>query len=103
MEAAIIRECKTLIGRSPATRVGLATATLPALKEHYAALMASNHETPIDWPYVLQKLYIHACLKGRSDVADWLASLFDALDPISRIAYRHTLAYGRALLQRAGR
>jgi hypothetical protein len=90
MEAAIIRGCKPLI----------ATAPLPILQEHYAALMPSNQGAAVDWPYILQKLYIHACLKGRRDVATWLASLFDALDPISRIAYRHTLAYGRALLQR---
>jgi hypothetical protein len=90
MEAAIIRDCKPLI----------ATAPLPTLQEHYAALISREDAAHIDWPYVLQKLYIHACLKGRRDVATWLASLFDALDPISRIAYRHTLAYGRVLLSR---
>jgi len=93
MEAEIIRECKPLIGSSP----------LSALQDHYATLMARDGSANVDWPYVLQKLYIHACLKGRRDVADWLTTLFDALDPISRIAYRHTLAYGRALLQRTGK
>jgi hypothetical protein len=86
MEAAIIRDCKPLIGHSPSTRSGLVTAPLPTLQEHYAALMSREDAAHIDWPYVLQKLYIHACLKGRRDVATWLASLFDALDPISRIA-----------------
>ena len=90
MEAEIIRECKPLIVAAP----------LPALQDHYATLLSRDAAALVDWPYVLQKLYIHACLKGRHDVAAWLASLFDTLDPISRIAYRHTLAYGRALLQR---
>lgn len=93
MEAEVIRECKPLI----------VAASLSALQDHYATLMARGESANVDWPYVLQKLYIHACLKGRREVADWLGSLFDALDPISRIAYRHTLAYGRALLQRAGK
>lgn len=90
MEAEIIRDCKPLIVAAP----------LPSIKEHYAALISREDAAHIDWPYILQKLYIHACLKGRREAAAWLASLFDALDPISRIAYRHTLAYGRALLQR---
>lgn len=59
-----------------------------------------SDDVDVDYPYILQKIYIHACLKKKTDMATWLESMFEDLDPISKIAYRHTLTYGRTLLRR---
>lgn len=53
-----------------------------------------------DWAYVLQKCYLHACLKKKPQIASWLEGLFSLFDPIQQIAYRQTFAYGRILLQK---
>ena len=59
-----------------------------------------HEDDDVDWPYILQKTYLHACLKKRRDMVDWLGSLFEQMDPINRIAYRHTLNYGKVLINR---
>ncbi len=93
LEDQIIRECKEFIERS----------TLSSLQEYYADLQTydwSEHP-PIDWPYILQKVYIHACLKKKPEIAAWFELLFQtAVDPINRIAYNQTFAYGRYLLRK---
>jgi hypothetical protein len=54
----------------------------------------------VDWAF--QKLYLHACLKGRREIAEWLEkSVFPTLDPIVQIALRQGFAYGRHLLRKA--
>jgi hypothetical protein len=56
-------------------------------------------QEPIDWVYLFQKVYLHACLRGRDDVASWLQeACFPLLDGIQQIAVRHIFAYGRHLL-----
>jgi hypothetical protein len=54
----------------------------------------------VDWAF--QKLYLHACLKGRREIAEWLeTSVFPTMDPIAQIALRQGFAYGRHLLRKA--
>ncbi len=76
------------------------TNNLDGLKEYVAELQ--EHETPLDWPYLFQKVYLHACLKGAESIAEWMkATLYPMLDPIQQIALRQVFPYGRVLLQRA--
>jgi hypothetical protein len=90
MEAGPIRDCKALIEHG----------TLQALQDYYAEMLVSEDAHLVDWPFVLQKIYIHACLKKKRDIATWLESKFGDLDPISFIAYRQTIAYGKHLLKK---
>jgi hypothetical protein len=91
MEAAIIHDCKELIERQPINTV----------KAHYTLLMETDFDKQPDWPYILQKVYIHACLKKKTEIAAWLTTLFETeIDPINRIAYRQMFAYGRHLLSK---
>ena len=54
----------------------------------------------VDWAF--QKLYLHACLKGRREIAEWLEKVvFPTLDPIVQIALRQGFAYGRHLLRKS--
>jgi hypothetical protein len=55
-----------------------------------------------DWPFIFQKVYLHACLKGRQEIADWLhKAMYPMMDPIQQIALRQIFSYGRHLLSKA--
>jgi hypothetical protein len=54
--------------------------------------------TDIPWEYIFGKVYIHACLKKRKEIVDFLLEKFKELDPIQQIAIRQVFAYGRYLL-----
>lgn len=54
-----------------------------------------------NWTWLLQKAYLHACLRKRVAIATWLEGLFHTLlNPMEQIAYRHILNYGRTLLRK---
>jgi len=58
-------------------------------------------ELDLDWPSVFQKVYLHACLKGRKEIASWLQdTVFPTMDPIQQIGLRQVFPYGRHLLKR---
>ncbi len=91
MEQPIIRDCKALIEHS----------TLQALQTFFDEVQQEEDAHLVDWPYVWQKVYLHACLKKNRDMAEWLEVKFKDLDPIQAIAYRHTLNYGHHLLRKS--
>ena len=52
---------------------------------------------PMD--YIIQKIYIHACLRKRREIAEWILSEAEKhLDPIQWFAIRQMRSYGRYLL-----
>ncbi len=89
MEDALVKEGKTMINE------GCLAEDLQAMFAHYKEELEN-----VDWPYVLQKIYIHACLKKKADLAAWLQDQFQYVDAINQIAYRQTFAYGKYLLQK---
>jgi hypothetical protein len=90
MEQPVIRDCKALIEHS----------SLQALQTFFGEVQQEEDAHLVDWPYVWQKVYLHACLKKKHDIATWLEARFKDLDPIACMAYRHTLNYGRYLLRK---
>ncbi len=71
---------------------------LQGLQHAFKELEASD-VGDVDWPWIFQKVYLHASLKGQRDIAEWLeTSVFPTLDPIVQIALRQGFAYGRHLL-----
>ena len=59
----------------------------------------SNTEYKLAYEYIFQQVYIHACLKKKRDIAEWLqTTLFPRLDPIQQIGLRQVFPYGRYLL-----
>ncbi len=71
---------------------------LQGLQHAFNDLQASD-VGDVDWPWIFQKVYLHASLKGQRDIAEWLeTSVFPTLDPIAQIALRQSFAYGRHLL-----
>ncbi len=90
MEQYIITEIKEFINRG----------YLDGLKELWSELQSIEFERIIAWDYIFQKVYIHACLKQQNDIAIWLESLFSMFNEIQQIAIRHTLNYGKYLLNK---
>jgi hypothetical protein len=79
-----LKDCKTLIDKD----------NLEGLQEYYE----DHKDESFAWEYILQKLYLHACLKKKPRIVDWLTSLYMSLDPIQQIALRQMFSYGRYLL-----
>jgi hypothetical protein len=76
---------------------------LPSLQEQIHELF-ENTALPRepDWPFIFHKVYLHACLKGKHEIANWLTSaMYPLMDPIQQIALRQIYSYGRLLLSKA--
>lgn len=79
-----IKHCKTLIDEG----------NLDELQEVFQDVQEENYA----WEYVYQKLYLHACLKKKVAIVEWMASLFPMFDPIQQIGIRQMFSYGKYLL-----
>lgn len=79
-----LRFCKELIEKD----------NLEGLQEFYSEM--ADEEYP--WEYIYQKLYLHACLKKKHRIVEWMNSMFEHFDPIQKIALRQMFSYGRYLL-----
>lgn len=79
-----LKDCKTLIEKE----------NLEGLQEFYAENASENYP----WEYIYQKLYLHACLKKKHKIVEWLNCMFEQFDPIQKIALRQMFSYGRYLL-----
>jgi hypothetical protein len=90
METSLLHECKEYINANK----------FEEFKEFYKELTESEFETQPDWANLYQKVYLHACLKKRAEIAEWLESLFTQFPPITQIAYRQMFFYGHVLLRR---
>ena len=81
---AFIQECKHMIDEENLDE-------LQSLYEEY------KYE-PYAWDYAFQKIYLHACLKKKKPITEWLQTLFPSFDPIQQMALRQMFSYGRYLL-----
>ena len=88
-ERSLLQTCKEFINANK----------LAELQEFYAGLHDYEFTPAPDWPNLYQKIYLHACLKKRHEIANWLTTLFSRFDPITQIAFRHVFSYGRHLLK----
>ena len=91
VEQSIVNDVKKIIERG----------SIEEMKEFWLSITTEyEFDQPIDFPWIMQKVFIHACLHGKKDIAEWLRSIFDGMDEISKIAYKHTINYGDALLRK---
>jgi hypothetical protein len=90
MDNEIIRDCKKYVEEN----------NLDYLKEYLQNILQDDREH--DYPVIFQKIYLHACLKGKRDVAEWLTnSVYPIMEPIQKIALRQVFSYGNHLLKQA--
>ncbi len=75
---------------------------LEEIQTQVCALIDTELPHEPDWPFIFQKVYLHACLKGRRQIAEWLqTAMYPLMDPIQQIALRQVFSYGRHLLSKA--
>ena len=72
---------------------------LDACKEQVAQLRVEYEDVP--WDYMFQKVYLHACLKKKVNIVEWLLEVYKELEPVDQIALRTVFPYGRALLRKS--
>lgn len=59
----------------------------------------NEYKLPIEYMY--QQIYLHACLKKKKYIAEWLVSIFTFIfDDIQRIGLRQMFSYGNYLLNK---
>jgi hypothetical protein len=90
--ASRIQDLKTLI----------ALNNLEGVKHYINELLLNddcNGEELMDPAYIFQKVYLHACLLKRHEIATYLEKeCFPLLPEIQQIAIRQCFSYGRVLL-----
>jgi hypothetical protein len=86
----IVQECKKYIEEN----------NLDCLQEIYKSItLDSDQFQNLDWPVIFHKLYLHACLKRKREVAEWFEkTLYPKMDPIQQIALKQIFPYGKHLL-----
>ena len=95
MEAQIIHQAKQNITKQ--------YSDLHLLQTLFVEAQEELQHNQIDWAYIFQKVYVHACLHGHRETAKWLRATFEEkADPISKLAYRQTYAYANVLLRKKG-
>jgi hypothetical protein len=74
---------------------------LQEIQHIWETLQESEFDEHPDWVFLFQKIYLHACLKKHSSIAEWLQTcVFPRMDPIQQIALRQVFSYGRYLLHK---
>ncbi len=74
---------------------------LVGLHEYFAMVLTGELDSAADWDYLFQKVYLHACLKKKNVIAEWLEKeVFPQLPPIQAMAIRQVFPYGRYLLKK---
>ena len=62
MDMDIVKTCKSFIE----------TNDVQGIQTYYRELLWTDFPQEPDWPYIFHKVYLHACLKGREDISNWL-------------------------------
>jgi hypothetical protein len=74
---------------------------LVGLQEYFQCALNGELDSDTEWDYLFQKLYLHACLKKKVVIAEWLEKeVFPQLPPIQAMAIRQVFPYGKFLLRR---
>lgn len=79
---------------------------LEGVQQMYLEILNTEYPSGLepDIPYLFHRLYLHSCLKGQGDIAQWLiGALYNNMDPIHQIALRQIFPYGKLLLSRVRR
>lgn len=94
MDRQILEECKDLIETDQLEELQTYIYQWTQSKD-----IIQEYRLPIEYMY--QQIYLHACLKKKKVIADWLESIFTLIfDDIQRIGLRQMFSYGNYLLNK---
>ncbi len=76
-------------------------SAIASLRECFRQFLTGEMEAEEGWDYIFQKVYLHACLKGKKEIANWMETeVFSQLPVIQQVAIRQVFAYGHILLKK---
>lgn len=64
-------------------------------------LMETEFSPPPSWHYILQKVYLHGCLKQKQEIVNFLERLVAAESRLQSLGWKSTVAYGKTLLAKS--
>lgn len=74
-------------------------SAIASLQDAFQQILSGSLEADVEWDYLFQKVYLHACLKGEKRIASWMEDeVFPKLPVIQQVAIRQVFSYGRHLL-----
>lgn len=88
MNDAFIKKCKGYINEGDLSGLQLCYIDVQGLDLGYS----------LNWEYIYHRIYLHACLKKKRHIVNWLTSIFTSFDVVSQIGLRQIFPYGRYLL-----
>ena len=59
-----------------------------------------NQSLDLPWDVIYKDVYLHACLKKKPLIVNWLLEVYESMDPITKIALKQLFPYGRYLLNK---
>ena len=69
--------------------------------ELYNNITTEEYHNKISYPFIFQKVYLHAALKKQKLICKWLDTIFIEFDTIQQIALRQMFSYARHLLNKS--
>lgn len=74
----------------------VALDNLEGLKDY----VYENQSLDLPWDVIYKDVYLHACLKKKPLIVNWLLEVYESLDPITKITLKQLFPYGRYLLNK---
>jgi len=71
--------------------------------ELYSDILTSfqtDKEYRINYEYIFQKVYLYACIKGDTDIINFLKSIYDNFGIVEKIALKPTIIYGKYITKK---
>jgi hypothetical protein len=75
---------------------------LESCKLYLHEILATYEADTVPWDYIYKNVYLHACLRKRGAIVNWILELYESLPPIEKIALSQVFPYGRHLLKSVG-
>ena len=93
MDRQILNHCKDLIETNQFEELQA------YLYQTIQSITTTDYRIPIE--YIYQQIYLHACLKKKAPIAEWLKSIFpEIFDEVQQIGLRQMFSYGNYLLNK---
>lgn len=73
---------------------------LTGLQDLWGEYQETDFGRALAWEWIFEKIYLHAALKKRREICQWLDGLFQELDPIQQMGLRQIFPYARYLLNK---
>lgn len=71
---------------------------LSSCQDYLQELLDTYTSDSVPWDYIYKNVYLHACLKRRKAIVDWILTLYEHLPPVQQIALSQLFPYGRRLM-----